>query len=273
MPGSVVVVSLGFDTYGLDPIGDFALTTDVYHEVGRRVAATGPPAGHPPGGRLPPAVARRERPGVAARRRGPRRSSRCRRPGSPRAVRSSGDPADVRIRPQQPGERERQAVHAVVEAAFADVTVADLVDALQADEAGRQGASLVAVDPLTRSSATCSSRVRGSTRRPACRGPRPEPAGRRAHRQGEGIGGALVRAAIEAADALAAPLLFLEGSPRYYPRFGFAPGGPLGFIRPSVRIPDAAFQVIRLPRWEPWMTGQLVYSEVFWRLDAVGLRD
>jgi acetoin utilization deacetylase AcuC-like enzyme len=40
-PGSIVVVSLGFDTYGLDPIGDFALTTDVYHEVGHRVAATG----------------------------------------------------------------------------------------------------------------------------------------------------------------------------------------------------------------------------------------
>ena len=39
--GSVIVVSLGFDTYGLDPIGDFALTTDVYHEVGRRTAATG----------------------------------------------------------------------------------------------------------------------------------------------------------------------------------------------------------------------------------------
>jgi acetoin utilization deacetylase AcuC-like enzyme len=41
VPGSVVVISLGFDTYGLDPIGDFALTTDVYHEVGRRVAALG----------------------------------------------------------------------------------------------------------------------------------------------------------------------------------------------------------------------------------------
>lgn len=40
-PGSVIVVSLGFDTYGQDPIGDFALTTDVYHEVGRRCAATG----------------------------------------------------------------------------------------------------------------------------------------------------------------------------------------------------------------------------------------
>ncbi|MGZ9277330.1 MAG: histone deacetylase family protein [Candidatus Limnocylindrales bacterium] len=40
-PGSIVVVSLGFDTYGHDPIGDFALTTDVYHEIGRRVAALG----------------------------------------------------------------------------------------------------------------------------------------------------------------------------------------------------------------------------------------
>jgi acetoin utilization deacetylase AcuC-like enzyme len=40
-PGDVVVVSLGFDTYGNDPIGDFALTTAVYHECGRRTAALG----------------------------------------------------------------------------------------------------------------------------------------------------------------------------------------------------------------------------------------
>ena len=40
-PGSVIVVSLGFDTYKDDPIADFALTTAVYHETGRRVAATG----------------------------------------------------------------------------------------------------------------------------------------------------------------------------------------------------------------------------------------
>ena len=40
-PGSIVVVSLGFDTFGLDPIGDFALTTAVYHEIGRRVASLG----------------------------------------------------------------------------------------------------------------------------------------------------------------------------------------------------------------------------------------
>ena len=183
-------------------------------------------------------------------------------------------PFGVTVRPQRPGEPERQAVHAVVEAAFADVTVADLVDALQADEAGRLGASLVAVDALdrvlghvqlSRSWLDAPSRlVEVLVLSPLAVAP---------HRQGEGIGGALVRAAIEAADDLAAPLLFLEGSPRYYPRFGFLPGGPLGFIRPSVRIPEAAFQVVKLPGWEPWMTGQLVYSEVFWRLDAVGLRE
>ncbi len=37
----IVVVSLGIDTYGLDPICDFALTTAAYHETGRRVAASG----------------------------------------------------------------------------------------------------------------------------------------------------------------------------------------------------------------------------------------
>ena len=179
----------------------------------------------------------------------------------------------VRIRPQAPGDAERGVVHDVVEAAFADRTVADLVDALQADEAGRLGASLVAVDAddrvvghvqLSRSWLDAPTRlVEVLVLSPLAVAP---------HRQGEGIGGALVRAAIEAADDLAAPLLFLEGSPRYYPRFGFVPGGPLGFLRPSVRIPDAAFEVVTLPGWEPWMTGQLVYSEIFWRFDAVGLR-
>jgi acetoin utilization deacetylase AcuC-like enzyme len=32
---------VGFDTYVRDPVGDFALTSGVYHEVGRRAAATG----------------------------------------------------------------------------------------------------------------------------------------------------------------------------------------------------------------------------------------
>ncbi len=39
--GEIVVVSLGIDTYELDPICDLALTTAAYQEAGRRVAALG----------------------------------------------------------------------------------------------------------------------------------------------------------------------------------------------------------------------------------------
>ena len=37
----ILVVSLGMDTFGLDPLCDFALTTPTYYETGSRVAATG----------------------------------------------------------------------------------------------------------------------------------------------------------------------------------------------------------------------------------------
>lgn len=88
-----------------------------------------------------------------------------------------------------------------------------------------------------------------------------------------GIGSALVRHGLGVLAERAVPLVFLEGDPGYYSRFGFAPGGGLGFRKPSLRIPDGAFQVIRFPGHEPWMTGTLVYAEPFWRHDAVGLRD
>ena len=92
-------------------------------------------------------------------------------------------------------------------------------------------------------------------------------------RQGQGIGAALVAAATDAASSLGAPLLFLEGDPNYYGPLGFVPAGPLGFRRPSLRIPPAAFQVLPLRSYEPsWMTGTLVYRQAFWDHDSVGLR-
>ena len=92
------------------------------------------------------------------------------------------------------------------------------------------------------------------------------------HAQGAGIGGALVRAAIEAAEQAGAPALFLEGDPAYYGRFGFRPGAEFGFGRPSVRIPEPAFQVIVFDGHDG-AAGTLVYPDVFWRFDAVGLRE
>ena len=91
--------------------------------------------------------------------------------------------------------------------------------------------------------------------------------------QGQGVGTALVAAALDRAATLGAPAVFLEGSPDFYGSRGFVRASPLGFTRPSLRIPDAACQVALLPAYEPWMTGALVYCDPFWVMDAVGLRD
>jgi putative acetyltransferase len=95
----------------------------------------------------------------------------------------------------------------------------------------------------------------------------------RPDRQGAGIGTALVKAALGAATASGSPALFLEGSPDYYGARGFTRATDRGFVRPSVRIPETAFQVAVLPAHEPWMTGALVYTDAFWATDSVGLRD
>jgi putative acetyltransferase len=91
--------------------------------------------------------------------------------------------------------------------------------------------------------------------------------------QGKGTGGALVHAGVARIERRGGPAVFLEGSPHYYARLGFESASAAGFRSPSLRIPDAAFQVVRLPAWESWMTGTFVYPDVFWELDAVGLRD
>jgi len=98
------------------------------------------------------------------------------------------------------------------------------------------------------------------------------PLGVRPDHQRQGIGTVLVAHAVSEADRAGVPLLFLEGDPGYYRERGFAPAGPLGFRSPSLRIPEPAFQVVRLAAYEPWMTGTLVYSEPFWARDCVGLR-
>ncbi len=91
--------------------------------------------------------------------------------------------------------------------------------------------------------------------------------------QGRGAGTALVAAALDHAAALGAPAVFVEGSPTYYGARGFVRASAQGFTRPSVRIPDTAFQVALLSAHRPWMTGALVYCDPFWATDTVGLRD
>ena len=96
------------------------------------------------------------------------------------------------------------------------------------------------------------------------------PIGVRPDLQRTGIGGQMIRTALAALAARHEPLVFLEGHPSYYPRFGFRQAGPLGFVAPSARIPAAAFMVYTLPAHRPGVTGQMVYPDAFWRAGAVG---
>ena len=95
----------------------------------------------------------------------------------------------------------------------------------------------------------------------------------RASHQRRGIGTRLVETALAAADAAGAPAVVLEGDPAYYGPRGFTSTALHGVSAPSTAIPEAAFQWVRLRAHEPWMRGRFVYPDVFWRHDAVGLRD
>jgi putative acetyltransferase len=177
---------------------------------------------------------------------------------------------DVHVRPQRVGELA--AVIDVVGEAFGRPVVAELVTRLQDSPAGRAGISLVAV---------LAGDIVGHIQLSKCWVDAPDrlvevltlsPLAVQPRHQGRGIGGHLVREALQAAQDAQWPLVFLEGSPIYYRRFGFEAAHTRGFTRPSTRIPEEAFQVAVLPDCEVSMAGLFVYSDVFWELDCVGLR-
>lgn len=177
----------------------------------------------------------------------------------------------MEIRVEQ--EADRDGVRAVHRQAFGDAgaTVAGLVDALRG--ADPDGLSLVAVAAEAVIGHVLFTRCLLDAPRRLVPVQTLSPLGVAPRWQRRGVGTALVRHGVAELDRRGVPLVFLEGNPAYYGRFGFRPGGECGFRKPSLRIPDAAFQFLPLSGYEPWMTGTLVYSATFWEHDCVGLRD
>jgi putative acetyltransferase len=170
---------------------------------------------------------------------------------------------------------DHAAVAAVHRQAFADdgPMVAALVDDLRTSLDSEPGLSLVAVDAATVIGHVLFTRNLLDAPKRLVDVQVLSPIGVLPEHQRRGVGSDLVRRGLQELAQRALPLVFLEGSPAYYARFDFHPGGEHGFRRPSLRIPPAAFQVHLLPAYEAWMTGTLVYRREFWDHDLVGLRD
>ena len=165
------------------------------------------------------------------------------------------------VRPQTPAD-DVAAVHA---AAFAradggEVAEANLVGELHRDGDLIPALCLVAeVDGAVAGSVVCSR---------ADLGGRPVvalgPLGVLPASQRHGIGSALVRAVLDAADALGEPAVVLLGHTGFYPRFGFRPGADLGVV-PPVAEWGPHFMVRPLSAWAG-TGGQFRYAPAFDRL-------
>lgn len=81
-------------------------------------------------------------------------------------------------------------------------------------------------------------------------------------RQRQGVGGALLRHAIERLDAEGHPCIVLLGHPSYYPRFGFEPGVPLGIepVNAAAFRDLTPFMVLRLAAFDESLAGVFRYA-------------
>ena len=169
----------------------------------------------------------------------------------------------VVLRPE--AAEDQDAVRAVVSAAFSpEVEVAGLVDALRASAAFLPGLSIVA---------TLEGVVVGHVLLTAAElvdGPLQHrvlvlsPLSVHPERQRRGVGAALVTHALERAEAVGEELVVLQGSPRYYPRFGFRDSRTLGV---TMDLPDWAPPEAGMARplraYRPSTRGRLVESQPF----------
>lgn len=144
-------------------------------------------------------------------------------------------------------------------AAFTTALEANLIDTLRSDPAWITGLSMVAEDP--------EGRLVGHVLLTRCHidetpalilGPisvRPEG-------QNQGVGGALIRAAISAARLRGEHAIVLVGHPGYYPRFGFEKASAHGIVAP-IDAPDDAVMALSLDPRHPLPSGRIRWAKGF----------
>jgi putative acetyltransferase len=166
---------------------------------------------------------------------------------------------DQIVRPETPADRE--GIFRTVASAFGSDAEARLVDRLreQADPFvslvidGDPGiAGHVALSPVTIATAQGDSRAMGLA--PLAIAP---------DRQRSGLGGVLVRAALEASRSLGEPVVFVLGHAEYYPRFGFAPAHERGLFYVSDAFASSFFVLELEPGSLAGRRGEVRYHSAF----------
>jgi putative acetyltransferase len=177
----------------------------------------------------------------------------------------------MEIRAAHPSEQS--AIEAVVAAAFAEESDGRVVQMIQAlNVAGATRISLVAHDDRIVGHVQLS-KAWIDARNTLVDALMLTPLSVVPERQRQGVGTRLLDQALKTADEMGVAAVFLEGDPDYYSRRGFVSAASLKLLRPSLRIPEPAFQVATLSRYESSMTGHVIYPESMWETDSVGLRD
>ena len=164
------------------------------------------------------------------------------------------------VRRERP-EDERE-ISEVVAAAFRDASVADFTESIRASAGYVPELTFVAEEDA-RIAGYCMLSYVSLEGGPVERLLTLTPVAVRPDRQREGVGTAIVRAAVAAADERGEPLVLVEGVPAYYPRFGFRSATALGIERPDERIPDQAWLALPLTAYEPGIRGRVVYPPFF----------
>jgi putative acetyltransferase len=165
----------------------------------------------------------------------------------------------VIVREEQPADFA--AIAAVVEAAFGKADEAHMIEDIRASDGYVPELSFVAEEDGEMLGHTMLSYVglEGTSRRLLELGPM---AVHPAH-QRQGIGSALARASLAAADELGEPLVLVIGHSTYYPRFGFRPASELGIAPPSEEIPKEAWMAVPLRAYDGGIRGRVVFPRSF----------
>lgn len=165
-------------------------------------------------------------------------------------------PEDLTVRPER--RSDTAAIRSVHTAAFGHELEAVLVDALRDGPSWNPALSLVAelssevVGHVLVSDVVCAGRPVLAL----------APLAVRPDSQRQGIGTALVAAAVEAARATDRGLLLVLGDPAYYARFGFRPSSELGITNPF-GASSSHYGVLPLPAYSPELRGLVEYPSPF----------